>query len=108
MRLRLKPLRQPVKTSVQRCKPAAEADCLTAAEDAYLRPCIDDGDLLSLLQAERKLLATKVSNGQMSKEEADLEMTQVMTAIHSEAAQRANTASIAAAQRSAASAHCHL
>ena len=84
---------------------AERADCFTAAENATLRPFADnDGDLLTLLQAKRKVLATKVDGGEMTDDDAKLEFAQFMTALKDESQRRTNANSAAAAQRSAASA----
>lgn len=84
---------------------AERAHCFTAAENAILRRFADnDGDLLTLLQAKRKVLATKVDRGEMTDNDAKLEFAQFMTALKDESQRRTNANSAATAQRSAASA----
>lgn len=48
-----------------------QADCITRAENNYLRPHIKNGDLLTLQQTQRHLLASQVARGAMSADEAD-------------------------------------
>ncbi len=83
---------------------ADQVDCQTAAEDAIERPIIQDGDLLSLMQADRKLLALRVDHGEITRSEADVELAQVLTEIRDEELARANATRAVAAQQSAASA----
>jgi len=84
---------------------AQMADCLTAAENDTVRPlAYNDGDLLTVMQAKRRILAVKEDRGEITKDEAQLEMAQLMSALRDEDLQRSNAAAAVAAQRSAASA----
>jgi hypothetical protein len=81
------------------------ADCLTAAEDETIRPFTgNDSDLLTLMQAKRKVLAVKVDRGEMANDAALLELAQFASALHDESLQRMNATRAASAQQSAASA----
>jgi hypothetical protein len=83
---------------------ADQSDCHTAAEDTIERPFIRNGDLLSLMQAKRKLLALRVDRGEITRSEANVELAQVLAEIRDEELARANAAGAVAAQQSAASA----
>lgn len=83
---------------------ADQADCQTAAEDAIERPFIQNGDLLSLMQAKRKLLALRVDRGEITKSEANVQLAQVLAEIRDEELARTNAARAVAVQQSAASA----
>jgi hypothetical protein len=80
------------------------SDCYTAAEDTIWRPYVRYGDLQTLMQAQRKVLAAKVDHGELTKDEANLELAQVASAIRQQELERDNSAGMVAAQRSAASA----
>jgi hypothetical protein len=80
------------------------ADCFTAAEDTTIRPLINDGDLLSVMQAERKVLAIKVDQGGMTEADANLQMAKANAALRQQEIERNNATDAIAAQRSAASA----
>jgi hypothetical protein len=84
---------------------AKVADCFTAAENETVRPlAYNDADLLTVMQAKRKVMAVKEDRGEITKDEAQLEMAQFVSGLKDEDLQRMNAASAAAAQRSAASA----
>jgi hypothetical protein len=83
---------------------ADQSDCQTAAEDANERPFIQNGDLLSLMQAKRKLLALRVDRGEITRSEANVELAQLLAEIRDEELSRANATRAVAAQQSAASA----
>lgn len=83
---------------------ADQSDCQTAAEDAIERPFIQNGDLLSLMQAKRKLLALRVDRGEITRSEANVELAQVLAEIRDEELARANAARAVAAQQYAVSA----
>jgi hypothetical protein len=67
-------------------------------------PSIQDGDLLSLIQAKRALLASRVHRGEITKSEFDVQLAQVLTEIRNEQLARGNATRAVAAQQSAASA----
>ena len=77
---------------------AQKADCLTAAEDETIRPFVNDGDVLTLGQARRKLVAVKLDRGEITEDEARLEMAQIMSAATNEDIQRSNAARAVSAQ----------
>jgi len=83
---------------------ADRADCQTAAEDQLYRPTVRYGDLLTVLQAQRKVFAVAIDNGQMTKDQANLQLAQVMSGLAQEEQRRNNEAGAVAAQQSAASA----
>ncbi len=83
---------------------ADQADCQTAAEDTIERPVLQNGDLLSLMQAKRKLLALRVDHGEITRSEADVQLAEVLSEIRDEELARASAARAVAAQQSAASA----
>jgi hypothetical protein len=64
----------------------------------------NDADLLTVMQAKRRILAVKEDRGEITKDEAQLEMAQFVSGLKDEDLQRQNAASVVAAQRSAASA----
>jgi hypothetical protein len=81
-----------------------QSGCLTAAENSIERPVIQDGDLLTLLQAKRELLGLRVGRGEITRSEADVELAQVTAEIKDEELARANASRAVAAQQSIASA----
>jgi hypothetical protein len=60
--------------------------------------------LFTVMQAKRRVLAVKEDRGEITKDEAQLEMAQLMSALKDQDQQRGNAAAAVAAQRSAASA----
>ena len=84
-------------------KPAiADAKCLNAVDDEFLRPRLRTTDLLDLYHAERLELAEKVDAGAKTPTEAELKLAQVKTEIVSEDQHRTNNARMAAAAMMAA------
>lgn len=83
---------------------ADESDCQSAAEHAIEPPFVQNGDLLTLMQPQRKLLALRVDRGDMSRGGADVQLAQAIAEIRNEELARANASCAVAAQQSAASA----
>jgi hypothetical protein len=83
---------------------AQRADCMAEAENAYERPFINDPEMLDLLQAKRKDLAVQLDNGQLTQEQANLELATLRVQIRQTELERRNAASSVSAQQSAASA----
>jgi hypothetical protein len=80
----------------------SDAECLTRAEDAVIRPHYRYQDLLSLEQAYRLDLATKVDSGAISPAAASLQMAQIRSQLQGVAEQRNVARAEAAAQSQAA------
>jgi hypothetical protein len=83
---------------------AAMSSCWTEVENAIWRPYVRYGDLQTLMQAQRQVLAVKVDHGELTKEDANLQLAQVVSALRKEELQRNNATDQTAAQQSAASA----
>ena len=81
-----------------------QVDCITATENVYEKPFINDPEMLDLLQAKRQVLAVQVDNGQLTKEQANLELATLRTQIRQTELDRRNAAAAVSAQQSAASA----
>jgi hypothetical protein len=81
-----------------------QADCMTATENVYEKPFINDPEMLDLLQAKRQVLAVQVDNGQLTKAQANLELATLRTQIKQTELDRRNAAAAVSAQQSAASA----
>jgi hypothetical protein len=81
-----------------------QANCINRAEDRYLRPHITYGDLLTVVQTQRHLLATQVARGALSPDAAAVKLAQVVADMHDRARQRENMAMAAQAQQSQATA----
>ncbi len=74
------------------------ADCVTAAENAILGPLVtNEGDLLALYQAQRKITAMKLDQREITLEEARLEDAAALVATKQQAIDRNNAASMVSA-----------
>jgi hypothetical protein len=60
---------------------AMQADCRTQAANTFVRPYYRYGDLMTLVQAQRKILAVKADRGEITTDEFDLQMAQVESSI---------------------------
>jgi hypothetical protein len=81
-----------------------KGECLTAADNTYLRPDFRYGDLLSVFQAQRQVLAGRVDRGELRLDEAVLQNAQNLAAVGAEEARRNNEAGIVSAAQGAAAA----
>lgn len=80
------------------------ADCWSQAEDMIMRPLYPYGDLLTLLQAKRKVIAEKADGGEITKDQANLQLAELNSEITREQTRRSNAAALVSAQQTAASA----
>src|SRR4051812_20383900 len=83
---------------------AQRADCRAQAANTYIRPFYPHGDLMTLLQAQRKALAIKVDRGQLSREDHDVQIAQAESAIRQEELRRNNAERGVSAQEAASTA----
>jgi hypothetical protein len=67
---------------------AARAECKAQNPDTIWRPYVRYGDLQTLMQAERKLIALKVDHGELTKDEANLQLAQVASEVREQELQR--------------------
>ncbi len=80
------------------------ANCFRDAENTHELPYINDPDILGLIQAKRFDLAVQVDNGQLSQEQAALQLAELRAQTRQVELDRHNAAIAASAQQSAASA----
>jgi hypothetical protein len=87
-------------------QPVRWAQCQTEAENQYFGALKNSayGDLLTLKQAKRAEIASRLQSGQITKAQADVELASLNSQLVSEAQRRQATNRIAAAQESAAAA----
>ena len=101
---------QQLQPAINQCKVqyprslAQQSDCVTAAEDTYMRPFYRYGDLLTLTQAQRKVIAAAIDNGQITVDDANLQLAKVRSALSQQEADRDNASGMVSAQQRAASA----
>ena len=89
-----------------RLVPSAGAQCQTDAENQYLAPLKNSpyADLLNLKQAKRAEIASRLQRGQITIEQANVELATMTSQITGEATNRTMTAASVSAQQSAAAA----
>jgi hypothetical protein len=77
------------------------ADCNTAAENSTVRSHANDGDLLDVFQAQRRVLAGQVDRGEITREQANLQLAELKSVLRQQEIDRANNAAAVNAARGA-------
>jgi hypothetical protein len=101
---------QKLQPAIEQCRSqypssrAQQSDCVTVAEDTYMRPYYRYGDLLSLMQTQRKVLAVAIDDGQMSVDQGNLQLAKAKAELTQQQFERDNAAGLVSAQQRAASA----